>query len=57
MIALLVDGAMVPATQQREIRQCGGASLCPVTDVMSVAETNSAAREEAAAVSVVERPP
>jgi hypothetical protein len=57
LVALLVNGAVMPATEQSEIRERGGAPLCPVTDVMSLAETNPAAREAAAAVSVVERPP
>src|SRR5216117_288711 len=30
LVALLVDGAVVPATEQSEIRECGGTSLCPV---------------------------
>ena len=57
LVALLVDGAMVAATEQREIRECGGAALCPVTDVVALAEVNPAAREAAAAVAVVQRPP
>ena len=57
LITLLVDGAMVTATEQSEIRKCGGPTVSPVTDVMALAEANSAAREAAAAVSVVERSP
>jgi hypothetical protein len=57
LVALLVDGPMVPATEQSEIRQRGGAALRPVTDVMALADPHSAAWEAAAAVSVVERPP
>jgi sulfur carrier protein ThiS len=56
LVALLVNGAIVPTTEQRKIRERGRASLCPVMDVMSLAESHSAAREAAAAVSVVERP-
>jgi len=52
-----VDGAVVPATEQSEIRGRGGAALRPVTDVMPLAEADPAAREAAAAVSVMERPP
>ena len=55
--ALLVNGAVVPATEQGEIREGGGAPLGPVTDVMALAEAEPAAREAAAAVSVMERPP
>ena len=54
LIALLVDGAMVPATEQSEIRQRGGATLGPVTDVMTLADPESAPREAAAAVAVVQ---
>jgi hypothetical protein len=52
-----MNGAMVPATKQGEIRKRGGASICPVTNVMALAEPNSAAREAAAAVAVMQRPP
>jgi len=57
LIALFVDGAMVTATQKGEIRECCRAALGPVTDVMTLSEANSAAREAAAAVPVVERTP
>ncbi len=57
LVALLVNGAVVPATEQGEIRERGGAPLCPVTDVMSLAEANPAPRKAAAAISMVERPP
>ena len=53
--ALFVNGAMVPAAEQGEIRERSRAPLCPVTNVMPLAEAPSAAREAAAAVSVVER--
>ena len=56
-VTLLVDGAVVPATEQGEIRQRGGAALRPVTDVMALADPNPATREAAAAIAVVERPP
>jgi hypothetical protein len=57
LVALLVNGAVVPPPEQGEIRERGGASLGPVTDVMTLAESNTAAREAAAAVSVMKRPP
>ncbi len=57
VVALLVDSAMVAATEQREIRERGGATLCPMTDVVSLSEPDPATREAAAAVAVVERPP
>ena len=56
-LVLLVNGAVVPTTEQGEIRERGGAPLGPVTDVMALAESHPAARETAAAVSVMERPP
>ena len=55
LVALLMDGAVVVAAEHREIRERGRASLRPVTNVMPLAEAPSAAREAAAAVSVVER--
>jgi len=55
--ALLVDGAVVSATEQREVGERRGTSLSPVPDVMALAEAHSAAREAAPAVSMVERPP
>ncbi len=57
LIAFLVDGAVVPATEKGEVRERGGATLCPVPDMMPLAERQSAAREAAAAVSMVKSPP
>ena len=56
LITLLVNGAVVPATEQGEVRERGGAAVSPVTDVMALAEADAAAREAAAAVAVMERP-
>src|SRR5712692_1422930 len=56
LIALLVDGAVMPAAKKREVREGRGASLGPVMDVMALAEADAAAREAAARVSVAERP-
>ena len=53
LVALLVHRAVVPATEQREVRERGRAALRPVTDVMSLAERDSAAREAAAAIPVL----
>ena len=36
LIALFVDRAVVPATQEREIRQLRGPALSPVMDVMGL---------------------
>ena len=57
LVARLVNGAVVPPTEQGEIRERGGASLGPVTDVMTLAKSHPAAREAAAAVSVMKLPP
>ncbi len=55
LVSLLMDGAMVAAAEQSEIRERGGTAVGPVTDVMTLTEANAAARKAAAAVSVVER--
>src|SRR5205823_6550921 len=52
-IAFFVDGSMVPATQQGKVRQRRRASVRPVTDVMALAEGQSAARKAATAVTMV----
>ena len=57
LVALLVDRAVVPATEQGEVRQRGRAALRPVAHVMPLAQRESAAREAAAAVPVQERAP
>ena len=38
VVALLVDRAMVPATEQGKIRERGGAAVRPVADVMPLTE-------------------
>jgi len=57
LVALFVDGAVVAATEQGEVRQRGGAAVGPVADVMSLSERHATAREAAALVPVVKRPP
>jgi hypothetical protein len=57
LVALFMDGAVMPAAEQGEIRQRGGAALRPVTDVVALADPNPAAREAAAAVPMMQRPP
>jgi hypothetical protein len=57
LVALLVYGAMVPATQQGEIGQRGRAALRPVMNVMSLADADAAAREAAAVVAMVQCSP
>ena len=53
LISLLVDGAVMPPTQHREVRERGGPALSPVADVMPLAEWQIAAREPAAVVAVM----
>src|SRR4029077_17406171 len=55
LVALFVDRAMVPATEEREIREGGGPPLGPVMDVVPLAEAGATAREATAAIPVVER--
>ncbi len=55
LVAVLVNGAVVPSTEHGEIRERGGAPLGPVTDVMSLAEPDATAGEAAAGVSMMER--
>jgi hypothetical protein len=57
LVALLVDRAVVPATEQGEVRERGRAALRPVADVMPLAEREPAARKAAAPVPVEERSP
>ena len=52
-----MDGAVMAATEQDEVRERGGAALSPVADVVSLAKAAVAAREAAAAVSMKQRPP
>ena len=54
LVALLVNGAVVSATEQGQVRERGRPSLCPMADVMALAERKPAAREAAALIAVVE---
>jgi hypothetical protein len=54
--AFLVNRAMMPATQQDEVRECGRPALGPVLDVMSLTERQITAWEAAAMVSIGKRP-
>jgi len=56
LVSLLMDCAMVAAAEQSEIRERSGPTVSPVTDVMALAEANTAAGEAAPAVSVMECP-
>ena len=55
LIPLLVNGAVVATTEQREIRQRGGAAVRLVPDVMPLTEGQPAAREAAGSVAMVQR--
>ncbi len=56
LVTLLVNGAMVPVTEQGEIGQCRGAALGPVTDVVALREPAVAAREAASVIAVLQSP-
>ena len=57
LVALLVDRAVVPATEEREVRQRRRAAVRPVAEVMPLAEREPAAGKATALVPVVECPP
>jgi len=57
LVTLLVDGAMVLAAEQSEVRECGRAALGPMVQVMPLADPDATAREAAALVPVQERAP
>ena len=54
LVTVFVHGAVMAATQQREIRQRGGASVGPMANVMALTECSSAAGEAAAPVPVLQ---
>ena len=53
LISLLVDSAVMAPTEEREVRKRGGPALSPMTDVMPLAKRHAAAREPAAAITMV----
>jgi hypothetical protein len=55
--ALLVDRAVVAATEQGEVVERGRAAVGPVAQMMALAEAKPAAREAAAPVAVEQSPP
>ena len=57
LVALLVNGAVVSTTEQREVRQRGRASMRPMPDVMPLAEREPAAGKAATLVAMVKRTP
>jgi hypothetical protein len=56
LIALLVNGAMMPTAQKGEVRQRGGPALGPVLEMMPLAEADTTAREAAALIPVLQHP-
>ena len=57
LVALLVHGPVVPAAEQREIRERCQTAVRPVPEMMPLAEADPAAGEAAPPVPRVERPP
>jgi hypothetical protein len=57
LVALLVHRPMMAATQYRQVRQGRRAALRPVAHVMPLADSDVAAREAAAPVPMLQRPP
>ena len=54
LVALLVHRPMMPATEERKIRQRRRAAVGPVAEMMPLGEAHAAAREAATLVSMVE---
>src|SRR5689334_7060280 len=54
--AVFVHGAVVPSAQQHEIRELRRPALGPVTDVMALRVTQSAAGETAASIAMLQCP-
>ncbi len=55
VVALLVDGAVMAATEQGEVRERGRAPVRPVAEMMPLGKATVAARKPAAAVPCVKR--
>src|SRR5437773_8671250 len=56
-VALLVDRAVMPATEQREVRKRGRSPFRPVAKMVPLREADAAARKATAPIAVMERPP
>jgi hypothetical protein len=57
LITLLVNRAMVAATEQGQVREHSWSTLGPVANVMALTERKPTAREAATFVAVVEHAP
>jgi hypothetical protein len=55
LVALLVDRAVMPATEQGEVRKRGRAPLRPVTEMMPLGRASVAARKPTTSVPSVKR--
>jgi hypothetical protein len=55
LVALLVHGPVMPAAEEREVRERGRTAVRPVAEMMPLAEADTAAREAATPVPKVER--
>jgi len=55
LVALLVHGPVMPAAEQREVRERCRTAVRPVAEMMPLAEPNAAAGEAATPVPIVER--
>jgi len=56
LVPLLVHGSVMPATEEREVRERGRAAVGPVAEMMPLAETDAAAGEATAPVPMLEGP-
>jgi len=54
LIALLMHGPVMPATEHGEVRERGRAAVGPVAEMMPLGEAKAAPREAAALVPMVE---
>jgi hypothetical protein len=56
-VSVLVNGTVVTAAEEDEVRERGGATLGPVPDVMPLSDTRRAAREATRLVPMVKSAP
>ena len=56
-VALLVNRAVMPATEQREIGKRRRSPFRPVAEMVPLREADAAARKATASIAVMERPP
>ena len=56
-VALLVDRAVMPATEQREIGKRRRSPFCPVAEMVPLREADAAAGKATTSIAMIERPP